>query len=131
VVAPPDLLRAVLDDADGRLPGAVEEPPVDARQPDGVDALALQAGDQLGVEVAEDHLEHLHGLGVGEPADDAARRLDVLRLDTEPFERVVDGRRAAVDQHHVLAVFVERCDVREGARRVDRAGATDLDDSCH
>jgi len=132
VVAPADLAFAVLDDPDRGLARAVEEFPVDAVQSHGVDALALKARHQLRAEVAEHHLEHLHRLRVGEAADDARRRLDVLGFDAHPLQGLVDGGRPAVDHCHVLLLFVcERCDVRERTRGVDRASAAYLDDCRH
>jgi len=98
---------------------------------DGVDALALQAGDELRVEVAEDHLEHFHRLFVRKPTDDAGWGLDVRRLDAEPFERVVDGGRPAVDHDHVFALRHQFTDVSERSSGVDRTSASDFDNNCH
>ena len=78
------------------LAGA-DQVPVLAGQPHRRPAVAVDQVDDLLVDqAAQDHLHHVHGLGVGHP-----HPLDELAVLAQPFEQGADLGAAAVDDHRV------------------------------
>ena len=85
----------------------LEQGAVLAREPDRGLAVAVEAHDDVGVDLAEqDHLRDLDGLGVGD-----AHALDEADLHPEPLHVLGDVRAAAVDDHRVQPDVLEQDDV--------------------
>ena len=81
-----------------------DEGAVLAGQADGAAAVLVDQIDDVLVDLpAEHHLDHVHGLGVGD-----AHALDELALLAEALEQVVDLRPAAVHHHRVHADQLEQ-----------------------
>ena len=117
------------DEADVRgLPHRphLEERAVLAAQPDRRLAVAIEPGEDVRVDLAEqDHLGHLDGLGVGD-----AQALDELDLHPHPLHVVGDLRAAAVDDDRVHPDVLEEDDVareRLAELLVTHRGAAVLD----
>ena len=109
------------------LAADAEEQPVVAAEPDGGLAVAVQAQDDVLVDLAdEDHLGHLHGLGVGHPqaADELDRHPQALHVGGDLGPAAVDDDRVQSDvlqQHDVARELLAQRGVLHG-------GAAVLDD---
>ena len=87
--------------------GDLEQRAVLAGEPDRRLAVAVEAHDDVGVDLAEqDHLRDLDRLGVGD-----AHALDEPHLHPEPLHVAGDVGAAAVDDHRVQADVLEQHDV--------------------
>ena len=118
------MLAAVLGD-DGQLAGE-DQIAVLARQPHCFAAVAADQGDDLLVDLAEDHLDDVHGRLIGD-----AHAAHELRFDVESLQQIVDLGAAAVDDHRIDADELQQHDVLCEALLellVDHCVATVLDD---
>ena len=85
----------------------LEQRPVLTPEPDRGLAVALQPGEDVGVDLAEqDHLRHLDRLLIRDP-----KALDELDLHPEPLHVVGDLGAAPVDDHRVHSDVLEEDDV--------------------
>jgi len=77
----------------------VNESPVLAREPDRLAARLVDERHHFLVDLtAQNHLDHVHGLGIGDP-----HALDEFALLAHPRELLVDLRATAVHDHRVHA----------------------------
>ena len=74
-----------------------------AGQPDCLAAVAVDEVDDVLVDFAQHHLDHVHGLFVGD-----AHALDKLALFADLLQQVIDLRTAAVDDHRIHANQLEQ-----------------------
>ena len=132
VVAAQDFALAVFHNADAALAFGLQQAAIEAAQPKGINTVLLQLFHQKGVDFAVDGCgKDFQGGAVGVAAGEARRRGDEARRGAEGFAEGVGFGRAAVHNHHLLALGNQRGDVFAGGGEIDAFGAAEFDDKGH